>query len=114
MGGAQIHAQNLAVALGGRRHHMAVAAMHCGDVADALGDRDIWVTQVTRQECVIVPAQRLGSRFEFHAFLRKEESELVSLRSSKAGLIGRLTAGLAHAGAVFTACGWTLTDCVSA
>lgn len=114
VGGAQIHVRDMASALIENGHTVRVAGGHDGDFASVLRERGVPFMHIRSLQRPIHPYRDMRAVNELASFLRDERPDLVSLHSSKAGLVGRLAARLAGVPAIFTAHGWAFTDGVSA
>lgn len=113
LGGAQVYVRDLALALHADGYDVVVAAGHAGDFAALLEARGIRFVALKNLERPIRPTRDIAAVVELRRVIRAEQPALVSLHSSKAGLIGRVAALAVGVPVVFTAHGWAFTEGVS-
>lgn len=113
LGGAQVYVRDLAVALHTDGYDVVVAGGHAGDFAASLEACGVRFLRLQYLERSIRPTRDLRAVLELRRVMREERPSLVSLHSSKAGLIGRVAARLVGVPVVFTAHGWAFTEGVN-
>jgi len=111
-GGAQVHVNELLRGFGHRfeLHLGAGEEGYLTEEAQRLGVKVHFVPSLVQP---LNPRKDLRAFWEIRRIIRSLRPSLVHLHSSKAGLLGRLAAGLVGTPAVFTAHGWAFTDGVS-
>lgn len=110
IGGAQIHVRDLAEAMNRRGHQALVAVGGDGPLFAQLEARGVPARRVGALIRAIRPWTDLVALVQLVRLFRAEKPDLVSLHSSKAGLLGRVAARIAGVPAVFTAHGWAFTE----
>jgi len=110
IGGAQIHVRDLAQAMRKEGHEPLVVVGGNGPLLSQLRERGVRCISISSLKRPIAPFQDSKAFVALYRILRVENPDLVSLHSSKAGLLGRLAAKLGGVPAVFTAHGWAFTE----
>lgn len=110
VGGAHIHVRDMAFELAARGMDVAVAVGGGGVYLDMLRKAEIRVISVKNLVRSINPIRDFLCFFEFGRILRNESPDIVSIHSSKAGIVGRLVCGYGRVPNIFTAHGWSFTD----
>jgi glycosyltransferase involved in cell wall biosynthesis len=114
IGGAQIHVRDLADAIRQQGFQPGVITGGAGPFTDSLEDLGI-PTVVLRYLSAPISLRDDPRAFrEIRAALRDLSPDLVSLHSSKAGILGRLAARSLGVPVLFTAHGWSFTPGVPA
>lgn len=114
MGGASVHLLDLALGMQKAGHQVTILVGGYGIVnekAKALGLLCHSVPSLVRP---IHPFQDLKTLFVLRRWFKQIQPDLIHLHSSKAGLVGRLSAIGLGIPVVFTAHGWSFTEGVSA
>lgn len=112
-GGAQIHVRDLAKRLNDEGHEAVIVTGIKGLVAEDAERLGIEVIEVPELVREIRPATDLKAIFALRRLFRERQPDLVTLHSSKAGIVGRIAAWLCGIPSVFTAHGWAFTDGIS-
>ncbi|HCT41993.1 MAG TPA: glycosyltransferase family 1 protein [Moraxellaceae bacterium] len=114
IGGASVHLLDLASAVQAQGHEVVILAG--GDGVFHARARDVGLKTVALRHLVreISPWHDVQCVLELHREFRQHKPDLVHLHSTKAGVVGRLAAGLLGLPVIFTAHGWAFTDGVSA
>jgi glycosyltransferase involved in cell wall biosynthesis len=113
IGGAQIHVKDLAVSLQDMGNTVTVIVGEKDTftaMLDELNIPNIVVESLVRE---INPITDFKAFREIRNHLKELKPDLLSLHSSKAGIIGRVIAALDKIPSTFTAHGWAFTDGVS-
>ena len=110
IGGAQIHVRDLATRLSRKGHEVIVVAGGNGLLFEHLQQLNIPYYRLPSLIRPIRPVKELEALYHLIRLLRRECPDLVSLHSSKSGLLGRIASFPAKAPAVFTAHGWAFTE----
>ena len=110
IGGAQVHVRDLAEAMNRRGYWTMVAVGGDGPLFAQLEARGVPACRVDALVRAIRPWADLWALVQLVRLLQAEKPDLVSLHSSKAGLLGRLAAWIAGGPAVFTTHGWAFTE----
>lgn len=110
IGGAQIHVRDLAEELRCRGHEVVVLAGGKGPLFNQLKTRGIPYHRIPTLVRPIRPFKEALALFQLIRLYRREKPDLVSLHSSKAGLLGRVAARITGTPALFTAHGWAFTE----
>jgi glycosyltransferase involved in cell wall biosynthesis len=113
IGGAQIHVRDLAQAMMEQGHRVIVVAGGNGLLFTQLRDRGVSCRSIAALGRAIRPWADMRAFFGLVWLLRRERPDLVSLHSSKAGLLGRVAACSTGVPALFTAHGWAFTEGVA-
>lgn len=112
-GGAQTHVFDLAYSLQDR-YDISVAMGVKGDLWHKLQRQGIKTFHLPHLVRSIAPLQDLLCVWEIWQLVRRLKPDLISLHSSKAGMLGRAAAWLTRTPVVFTAHGWAFTEGVPA
>ncbi|MDH1262594.1 glycosyltransferase family 4 protein [Pseudomonas sp. GD03944] len=113
MGGASVHLLDLAAGLQSRGYDITILVGGQGVFLQHARDRSlkcISLKHMIREIDLLVDVKAI---FELHGVLKRLKPDLVHLHSSKAGIIGRLSAIGLTAPCIFTAHGWAFTEGVS-
>lgn len=112
IGGAQTHVLTLAKIL--QKHHHQVLVCYGGEIEGPFNDllkiAGINFVTVPSLKREISPIADLKSVFNLRRIYNEFTPDIVSLHSSKAGIIGRLSGIFSKIPIVFTAHGWAFTD----
>lgn len=114
IGGAHIHVRDMAAALRGIGVDARVAVGGDGPYLERLAERGIPVERLAHLVRPIQPLADLRGLSELRSLLRARRPTLVSVHSSKAGLLARMACRSVGVPVVFTAHGWSFTDGVGA
>ena len=109
IGGAQIHVRDVANAMLKKKADPLVLVGGEGPLLDQLYQRGIPYQTIPNLIRPIRPWKDFFALIDIYKSLKRYRPNLVSLHSSKAGLLGRLAAKAAGIPAIFTAHGWTFT-----
>ncbi|MEX1367242.1 MAG: glycosyltransferase family 4 protein [Nannocystaceae bacterium] len=110
VGGAQIHVRDLAGALVDRGHEVCVWVGGRGPFLQVLRDRGITARSLDAMVSPIEPRTDLRGLLELRRQLRDFGPDLVTLHSSKAGVLGRLAGLGLGAPVLYTAHGWPFVE----
>lgn len=110
IGGAHIHVRDMAVALRRLGIDATVACGGTGVYSERLRQAGVPVHSLQHLARPIRPWADLRAYREIVGLLRAMRPTLVSIHSSKAGLLGRLACAREGIPMVFTAHGWSFTD----
>lgn len=110
IGGAQIHVRDLAGVLRERGHEVRVWVGGRGPFVDALRAAGIPVRSLRHLVAPIEPVADLRGLAELRRELARFGPDLITLHSSKAGVLGRLAAVGLGAPVVYTAHGWPFVE----
>lgn len=113
IGGAQVHVRDLATAMLEKGYHPVVVVGGDGPLVAQMRERGLRCLPVNSLGRPIRPILDCKAFWAVYKILKQEKPDIVSLHSSKAGLLGRLAAKVAGIPAVFTAHGWAFTEGVS-
>ncbi len=114
IGGAQIHVKDISVALQALGNKVTVVVGEEGkftEMLESLGIPFLVLNYLARE---INPVKDYKAFKEIRQLLREIKPDLVTLHSSKAGMLGRIAVYLDKIPATFTIHGWAFTDGVSA
>jgi glycosyltransferase involved in cell wall biosynthesis len=112
-GGAQVHLFELAKNLINQGHDCFVVIGEEGELSNTLksiGIKTIILESLVRE---INPVKDLKCTLDLYNIFKKEKPDIIHLHSSKAGLVGRISAKLNKIPVIFTAHGWAFTEGVS-
>ncbi|CAA6820279.1 MAG: Exopolysaccharide biosynthesis glycosyltransferase EpsF [uncultured Thiotrichaceae bacterium] len=110
IGGAQIHVKDLAVSLQEFGNRVTVFVGEKDTFTDMLEGLNIHYRIIENLVREINPIRDVKAYREIRGHLKDIQPDLVSLHSSKAGILGRLIAAMNKIPATFTAHGWAFTD----
>lgn len=110
IGGAQIHVRDLAGALCERGHEVRVWVGGRGPFVEALRERGVQVEPLRHLVAPIEPRTDLRGLRELRRRLAAFSPDLLTLHSSKAGVLGRLAAVGLGIPVVYTAHGWPFVE----
>lgn len=113
VGGATIHVRDLALALARHGCRTTVLVGGEGAVTEEFRRRGIAYESLRWLGRSIHPVRDGLAAAEVARVLRRLKPDLVSLHTSKAGLVGRVAAALAGVPAIYTPHGWTVGDRIS-
>lgn len=113
IGGAQIHVKDLAVSLQSMGNTVTVIVGEKDTFTAMLDGLNIQYHVVESLIREINPITDFKAFREIRSYLKELKPDLLSLHSSKAGIIGRLIAAIDKIPSTFTAHGWAFTDGVS-
>lgn len=114
IGGAQIHVKDLAVALKALGNTVTIIVGEKREFTALLDTLDIRYRVVENLIRSINPIKDIKALRDIRAVLTDIKPDLVSIHSSKAGILGRIVTTLDKIPTTFTAHGWAFTDGVSA
>ncbi|MCH9680059.1 MAG: glycosyltransferase family 4 protein [Deltaproteobacteria bacterium] len=110
IGGAQIHVCDLAAALQDTGHDVRVWVGGDGPFVDLLGARGVSVRSLEHLVAPISPRTDMRAALELRRALAAYQPDLVTLHSSKAGVVGRLATRGLGVPVIFTAHGWAFVE----
>ncbi|MBO2611444.1 glycosyltransferase family 4 protein [Shewanella algae] len=110
IGGAQIHVRDLCERLQNEKYEPFVIVGEYGELVEQLEYIGIKVYIIKNLVRNISPLKDIKAILDIKRVLRKEKPNIVSLHSSKAGIVGRLSCWLTSIPCVFTAHGWAFAD----
>jgi glycosyltransferase involved in cell wall biosynthesis len=110
IGGAQIHVRDMAEAMYKYGNKVTVAVGGDGPLIDQLMYRGIYCRKVPFLNRNINIFKDFLALLALFILIKKEKVDIVSLHSSKAGLLGRVASFMAGVPVVFTAHGWAFTE----
>ncbi len=110
LSGPQVHLRDLGSALAARGHQVLVAAGGTGPFSEQLAQLGLRYTSLRHMVVPIRPWTDVRGLFELVSLLRREKPDLVSVHSSKAGILGRIAGRLCGVPTIHTAHGWAFTD----
>jgi len=110
IGGAHIHVRDMAAAVRGIGVDARVAVGGDGPYLERLAERGIPVERLEHLVRPIEPLEDVRALKELVTLLRARRPTLVSVHSSKAGLLARMACRSLNVPVVFTAHGWSFTD----
>ncbi|CNF65034.1 glycosyltransferase family 4 protein [Yersinia intermedia] len=113
IGGAQVHVKDLCVKLLTDGHNPEVIVGESGPLVDMLENKGVKVHILPSLVRDISPMKDLLCVFQLRQLVKKIKPDLVTLHSSKAGIIGRLSLVASNIPVVFTVHGWSFADGVS-
>ncbi len=113
IGGAQIYVRDLAIACKKDGHHVTVAVGIKGDLCDQLSTHGIESVIIKNLVVPISPFKDIFALFEIKQLLQKFKPDVVSINSSKAGIVGRLACYFTKTPNVFVVHGWSYTPGIS-
>lgn len=114
VGGAQIHVRDLCRWLQARGDVVRVFVGSEGNFTRLLKEVDVEYEIVPDLVREIAPIRDTRALFELRRALIRFHPDLVSLHSSKAGVLGRLACASARIPCIFTAHGWAFADGIPA
>ncbi len=114
IGGAQIHIQDLAVTLQSRGHSPTVILGGGGPLVDVLRGAGVPVVVLPHLVVPIHPIDDFRALRQIRAALEEVNPDIVTVHSSKAGILGRIAARQLKVPAILTAHGWSFTPGISA
>jgi glycosyltransferase involved in cell wall biosynthesis len=114
IGGAQIHIQDLAVSLRARGHEPTVILGGRGPLVDVLRGAGVPVVVLPHLVVPIHPINDFRALREIRAAITAVNPDIVTVHSSKAGVLGRIAARGLGVPAILTAHGWSFTPGISA
>lgn len=109
IGGAQVHVRDLAAALVGHGHHPVVLAGGGGSYMEVLRDAGVETISLEHLTVPISPYRDTRALIELSSVLRDVKPDLVSVHSSKAGVLGRIACRALGLPVIHTAHGWSFT-----
>lgn len=101
-----MHVRDLSIALAGQGWDVRVLAGSRGPLSEALERRGVPFASLPDLVRPVRPVKDLRAIQEIRAALRSIQPDLVSLHSSKAGILGRLAGAALGVPVLFTAHGW--------
>ena len=110
IGGAQIHIRDLSLRLKEEGHKVDVIVGEDGALVTELRRNDIAVHIEPLLVREINFRKDIKAAFSIRKLFQQIKPDLISLHSSKAGIIGRLAAVRTHASVLFTAHGWAFAN----
>jgi glycosyltransferase involved in cell wall biosynthesis len=109
IGGAQVHVRDMAAALTRHGHQPVVLTGGSGPFTDALRDAGVETISLKHLRAPISPRRDVLALGELCSVLRHLRPHLVSVHSSKAGVLGRVAARVLGLPVIHTAHGWSFT-----
>lgn len=109
VGGAQIYLRDLVTQLRSDGHEVVVVTGPTGRFTEQLEELGITTMSASHMRHRLHPLFDILTIFQLRSIIRQTNPDLVSLHSSKAGLLGRVAARLAGKPVVFTVHGWSFT-----
>lgn len=109
IGGAQVHVRDLAAALMEHGHEPVVLTGGSGPFTDALRDAGVDTISLKHLGVPIRPHRDALALGELCSRLHRLKPDLVSVHSSKAGILGRVAARVLGLPVIHTAHGWSFT-----
>lgn len=109
LGGAQIHVFDLAKALKKDGHDVIVLGAGSSVLTEELIAYGITYIPLKHLVVGVKPFYDIRAIFETHQVIKKLKPDLLAVHSSKAGIIGRLTAKSLRIPTVFTVHGWSFS-----
>ncbi|EJD6501189.1 glycosyltransferase family 4 protein [Providencia rettgeri] len=113
IGGAQIHVRDLSLAMTQLGHNVTVIVGEPGALTEQLNKNKINLIIEPKLIRNISPIKDLICVVKLRSILKKLSPDIVSLHSSKAGIIGRTALIGSKIPCIFTAHGWAFADGVS-
>ncbi|WP_449555187.1 glycosyltransferase family 4 protein [Lelliottia amnigena] len=110
IGGAQIHIRDLSTRLIEDECEVEVIVGEDGALVSELTNRNIPVHIVPTLVRNIDPIKDFKTILSIRALIKELKPDLISLHSSKAGIVGRLAAALTKVPVIFTAHGWAFAN----
>lgn len=110
VGGAQIHVRDLVCALRERGHDARVWVGGHGPFVDMLRQRGVPVRSLEHMVMPIDPRADARGSWELRRELAAFAPDLITLHSSKAGVLGRLVGASLRVPVVYTAHGWPFVE----
>lgn len=109
IGGAQVHVRDLATALVRHGHQAVVLAGGRGPYMEAMRDAGVENVSLEHLGVAIRPHLDALALAELCSVLRQARPDLVSVHSSKAGVLGRVAGRVLGLPVIHTAHGWSFT-----
>ncbi|MCD2528845.1 glycosyltransferase family 4 protein [Providencia huaxiensis] len=113
IGGAQIHVRDLSIAMSQLGHTVTVIVGEYGALTEQLGESNINYIVESKLTRNISPLKDLLCVIKLRSILKKLDPDVVTLHSSKAGIIGRAALIGSKIPCIFTAHGWAFADGIS-
>lgn len=113
IGGAQIHIRDISFRLNDDGCHVEVVVGEDGALVEHLKQKNIIVHIVPSLVRQIAPLKDIKTIFRLRNIIKRTKPDLISLHSSKAGIVGRLAAVGTRVPVLFTAHGWAFANGVS-
>ncbi len=113
IGGAQIHIKNIAKRLQDEGHTVIVAFGEKGAFSNLLKQINIPYLLIDSLVREVNPLCDIKALKNIISTIRHIKPDLITIHSSKAGILGRVAAKITKTPAVFTAHGWAFTEGVS-
>tara|TARA_R110000796_G_scaffold5841_11_gene21427 strand:- start:6254 stop:7366 length:1113 start_codon:yes stop_codon:yes gene_type:complete len=113
IGGAQIHVRDLSIRLREEGHEVTVIVGEDGQLVNQLRELKVKVIIVNTLKREISVLNDIRAVRDLKKILESISPDIVSLHSSKAGVIGRITCRILTIPVIFTAHGWAFADGVS-
>ncbi|EOJ6891533.1 TPA: glycosyltransferase family 4 protein [Escherichia coli] len=110
IGGAQIHVRDLSIQLAKDNNEVFVIVGENGALVDELVNNNISVYVLPTLVRQINPIKDFQSILKLRKIIKKNKPDLISLHSSKAGIVGRLAAIGTDIPVIFTAHGWAFAN----
>ncbi|HHL19876.1 MAG TPA: glycosyltransferase family 1 protein [Thiothrix sp.] len=114
IGGAQIHVKDMATALQALGNTVTIIVGEKREFTELLESLDIRYHVVENLVREINPVKDFKALHDIRTLLADIKPDLVSIHSSKAGILGRIATAMNKIPTTFTAHGWAFTDGVSA
>jgi glycosyltransferase involved in cell wall biosynthesis len=113
IGGAQIHVRDLSMRLKIDGHEVTVIVGEDGQLVNQLRELNVNVIIVNTLKREISLLNDIRAVLNLNRILKSISPDIVSLHSSKAGVVGRITCMFLNVPVIFTAHGWAFADGVS-
>ncbi|WP_272672839.1 glycosyltransferase family 4 protein [Providencia sp. PROV037] len=110
IGGAQTHVRDLAIYFRNDGHHITVIVGEEGIFTKQLRENNIDTIILSELKRNISPINDLFCAIKLRKLIKSLTPDIVTLHSSKAGIIGRLSLIFTSIPVIFTAHGWAFTD----
>lgn len=110
VGGAQVHVRDLARELKKMGHLVQVVTEKTGKFTESYKKSNIDCIACPTLQRSLHPIQDFKSLFKIKDIIQQVSPDLVSIHSSKAGILGRLACFLSNQTCIFTAHSWAFTE----
>ncbi|EML0243854.1 glycosyltransferase, partial [Vibrio harveyi] len=114
IGGAQVHVRDLSILAKKDNHDVTVIVGESGRLVYQLEKEGVPVIIVPELQRDINIIKDIKCIYKLSRVIARLDPDLITLHSSKAGVVGRIVAGLLRKRVVFTAHGWAFADGVDA
>nr|QEQ70618.1 WbwZ protein [Vibrio parahaemolyticus]QOS24158.1 O-antigen biosynthesis glycosyltransferase WbnH [Vibrio parahaemolyticus] len=113
IGGAQVHVRDLSVLAQKDNHEVTVIVGEPGRLVCQLQKENVPVIIVPELQRDINIIKDIKCIYKLHRIIDRLDPDLITLHSSKAGVVGRVVAKLLKKKVIFTAHGWAFADGVN-